>query len=234
MSETIRLSNDFMSRFTHGFVLDPGGCALVIVDMQYASACRTTGLGEVLAKEGLAHLAAYRFDRIEQTVIPAMQRLLNYFRSNGLRVIYLTVGSEMPDYSDLFPHMQKIASTFNNRVGAREHEILDELKPLPGEFVRNKTTTGAFASLNLATTLRAMGVTDLVFGGVSTDLCVDNTARAASDLGFNCVLVDDACATGSQDIHDATLRIFQRSLGRVASADDVIAELTSRRSKDRA
>ena len=67
--------------------------------------------------------------------------------------------------------------------------------------------------------------TDLIFAGVSTDLCVDNTARAASDLGFNCILLDDGCATGSQDIHDATLRVFQRSLGRVENSVAVIDEL---------
>lgn len=223
--DPVRLKNDFMSRFTHDFVLNPARCAFVIVDMQYASACRTTGLGKVLADEGLAELGKHRFDRVEKVVIPAVQRLLAYFRGNGLRVMYLTVGSDMHDYSDLFPHMQKIASTFNNRAGQREHEILDDIKPLATEWVKNKTTTGAFASLDLATTLRAMGISDLLFAGVSTDLCVDNTARAASDLGFNCVLLDDACATGSQEIHDATLRVFQRSLGRVETVDSVIAEL---------
>lgn len=221
----IRLRDDFMSRFSHDFVLNPKRCAFVIVDMQYASACRTTGLGKVLSEEGLAHLGKYRFDRIETVVIPAVQRLLAYFRQEGMRVMYLTVGSDMPDYSDLFPHMQKIASTFNNRAGAPEHEILEEIKPLAGEWVKNKTTTGAFASLNLATTLHAMGITDLLFAGVSTDLCVDNTARGASDRGFNCVMLDDGCATGSQEIHDATLKVFQRSLGRVETVDTVISEL---------
>ncbi|MEI6114426.1 MAG: isochorismatase family cysteine hydrolase [Burkholderiales bacterium] len=225
MQEPVRLNADFMSEFTHDFSLVPSACAFVVVDVQYASASRHAGLGKVLEERGQAHLAKYRFDRVENEVIPAIQRMLKFFRSNGLRVLYLTVGSEMPDYSDLFPHMQKIARTFSNTAGNREHEILDEIKPLPGEFVRNKTTTGAFASIHLDTTLRAMGITDLIFAGVSTDLCVDNTARAASDLGFNCILLDDGCATGSQDIHDATLRVFQRSLGRVENSVAVIDEL---------
>ena len=224
--EPVRLRNDLMSRFTHDFTLNPQACAFVVVDTQYASACRTTGLGAVLEQEGLAHLGKYRFDRIETVVIPAIQKLLTFFRENKLRVMYLTVGSDMHDYSDLFPHMQKIAKTFNNRAGQREHEILDEIRPLPDEFVKNKTTTGAFASLHLDTTLRAMGITDLIFAGVSTDLCVDNTARGASDLGFNCVMLDDGCATAAQDLHDATLKVFQRSLGRVETVDQVIAELT--------
>lgn len=224
----MRPTNDYTLDFTPHFSLDRQKTALVVVDMQYASACQTTGMGRLLAERGQAELGCYRYDRIERLVVPTIQRLLEFFRRESLRVLYLTIGSEVPDYSDLHPHMRMFAEAVGNTKGNIEHEILAELKPAPGELVINKTTMGAFNSTPLDVVLRAMGVTDLVFVGVSTDLCVETTARDAADRGFHCVMVDDGCATGSQELHDASLRVFQRMLGRVETADAVVDELAIR------
>ena len=51
------------------FTLKPRKTALVVVDMQYASASRTEGMGKKLASEGNEGLAGWRFDRIEELVI---------------------------------------------------------------------------------------------------------------------------------------------------------------------
>jgi nicotinamidase-related amidase len=96
--------NDYAAQFNPGFALDPARVALVVVDMQYASGSRKEGLGRLLAEPGNEAQGAYRFDRIERDVVPTICRLLEFFRARSLRVIYLTVGSELPDYSDLLPH----------------------------------------------------------------------------------------------------------------------------------
>ncbi|HXH82634.1 MAG TPA: isochorismatase family cysteine hydrolase [Candidatus Tectomicrobia bacterium] len=216
---------DYAHQFNASFRLEPARLALVVVDMQYASGSRDHGLGRALKARGQEMLGAYRFDRIERTVIPTIQRLLAFFRARGLRVVYLTVGSELPDYSDLLPHMRAFAEGASNTRGNLEHEILAAVAPQPGEPVLNKTTMSAFNSSGFERLLRAWGTEQLVFTGISTNSCVEGTARDAADRGFRCVLVEDGCGAASQALHDATCANFARLLGRVASSADVLREL---------
>ena len=217
--------SDYAHQFNPGFVLDPRTVALVVVDMQYASGSRDHGLGRSLKARGQEALGAYRFDRIERTVVATIQRLLAFFRGRGLRLVYLTVGSELPDYSDLLPHMRAFAESAGNSRGNHEHEILDALAPRPGEAVLNKTTMSAFHSSGFERLVRAWGVEQLVFTGISTNSCVEGTARDAVDRGFRGLLVEDGCGAASQSLHDATCANFCRLLGRVASSAQVVAEL---------
>ena len=216
---------DYAQQFNPGFGLDPRAVALVVVDMQYASGSRDHGLGRGLKARGQEALGAYRFDRIERTVVPTIQRLLAYFRQHRLKLVYLTVGSELPDYSDLLPHMRAFAESAGNTRGNHEHEILDALAPRAGEAVLNKTTMSAFHSTGFERLVRAWGVEQLVFTGISTNSCVEGTARDAADRGFRCLLVEDGCGAASQTLHDATCTNFARLLGRVASSAQVLAEL---------
>ncbi len=220
-----KIENDYISDYTATFELEPEATALIIVDMQYASAYRHTGLGKRLLEEGKEDLAAYRFDRIENIVVPTIKKLLSFFRENRLMIFYITIGSYTDDYSDTLPHLKKLFQSSNNRLGQKEHEILDELKPEPGEMLINKTTIGAFNSTNLEAILHAYGINSLLFAGVSTNMCVESTARDAADKGFKCVMVEDGCGATKQEYHDATLSTFQRLFGKAQSAEQVIEEL---------
>jgi len=222
-------ATDYAHQFNPGFVLDPRMVALVVVDMQYASGSRDHGLGRSLKARGQEALGAYRFDRIERTVVPTIRRLLAFFRARGLRLVYLTVGSELPDYSDLLPHMRAFAESAGNTRGNHEHEILDALAPRPGDAVLNKTTMSAFHSSGFERLVRAWGVEQLVFTGISTNSYVEGTARDAVDRGFRGLLVDDGCGAASQSLHDATCANFARLLGRVASSAQVLTELEGAR-----
>jgi nicotinamidase-related amidase len=226
-------AGDYAHQFNLGFALEPHRVALVVVDLQYASASRLAGLGRALKAQGREALGAYRFDRVENTVVPTVRRLLDFFRSRGLRVIYLTVGSELPDFSDLLPHMRPFAEAIGNTRGQREHEVLDEIAPAPGEPVLNKTTMSAFHSSGFERLLRSWGVEQLLFTGVSTNSCVEGTARDAADRGYRCLIVADGCGAATQGLHDAACANFGRLLGRVDNADAVIAELASALSSPR-
>ena len=218
-------ARDYASLFNPPFSLDRTKVALVVVDMQYASASRRHGLGTLLQARGLQDRGTQRFDRIEQVVTPTIQRLLSAFRRERLPVIYLTVGSELPDYGDLLPGMRRFAEAIGNRAGAQEHRILDELAPAPGEPVLNKTTMSAFHSSGFERLVQALGRNQLCFTGVSTNSCVEGTARDAADRGFQCVIVEDGCGAASAELHDAACRNFARLLGRVAAAREVLGEL---------
>ena len=215
---------DYIRAFMPERPVQPRRAALVIIDMQYATGSRVGGLGRKLKADG-STVGDYRFDRIEQSVLPCTLRLRAFFTQLKLPVLHVTLGAANPDGSDAPIHLRKLLVEFNNFVGSREHEILDELKPLPGEHVLRKTTIGAFASTNIDSLLRALGAEQLYLAGVSTNMCVETTAREAADRGYLVTLVEDACGTTHEDLHHVTMRNFQRLFGRVRSTDEALVEL---------
>jgi nicotinamidase-related amidase len=216
--------------FVEDFELDPQATALMIVDMQYSNAHPDYGIGPFL-KESYPEAADYYFDRLTRLTIPNQLKLLNFFRKNRMRVTYLTVGANLPDHSDYKrPISRKKDEAFTTRrllapVGTFEHSILEELRPQTGELVLNKTSAGAFNCTGLDMILRNMGITHLVIVGVATHACVETTSRDAADRGYLCVLVDNACATHTQELHDGTMRSFAAVSGKVLNTDEIIDTL---------
>ena len=222
---TIKLTDDYILQFTTSFTLDPSKTAFIPIDLQYASASRTMGLGKLLQEQGKETLGSYRFDRIERVVIPNVQKILAFFRKHKLRIIYLTIGSEMADFSDYPPHKVPFVKATNNRLGTKEHEILDEVKPLPEELVINKRSSGAFNSSPIDLVLRHMGIEYCLFAGVSTHMCVECTARDAADRGYKGILIEDACGANKEEFHKNTMLVWQRGYGRICTTDEVLKEL---------
>jgi biuret amidohydrolase len=217
-------SPDYIHAYMTERPVDPLRAALVIIDMQYATGDRSGALGRKLRAEGSA-TGDYRFARIEQSVLPNTLRLRERFTQLQRPVLHVTIGAARPDALDTPVHMRKLFVECNNHVGSRDHEILGALKPLPGEHVLRKTTIGAFASTNIDSLLRALDCEQLYLAGVSTNMCVESTAREAADRGYLVTLVEDACGTTFEDLHHNTMRVFQRLFGRVRSCDEALEEL---------
>jgi nicotinamidase-related amidase len=217
-------ASDYIRAYMADRPVESEHAALVIIDMQYATGSRQGALARKLSAEG-SSVGNYRFDRIERFVLPNTLRLREHFQRLGQPVLHVTVGAALPDASDAPLHMRKLFVEFHNHLGSREHEIVDELKPLPGEHVLRKTTIGAFASTNIDSLLRALGCEQLYLTGVSTNMCVETTAREAADRGYGVTLVEDACGTTHEDLHQVTMRNFQRLFGRVRSTAESLSEL---------
>jgi nicotinamidase-related amidase len=215
---------DYIRAYMAERSVQPERAALLIIDMQYATGSRQGALARKLAAEG-SSVGDYRFDRIERLVLPHTLRLREAFSRAGRPVLHVTVGAALPDASDAPLHMRKLFAEVKNHVGSREHEILDELKPLPGEHVLRKTTVGAFASTSIDSLLRSLGCDQLYLCGISTNMCVESTAREAADRGYAVTLVEDACGTTHEDLHHATMRNFQRLFGRVRSTAETEGEM---------
>ena len=215
---------DYIRAYMTERPIDLSRAALVMIDMQYATGSRQGALARKLQAEG-SRVGDYRFARIEQQVLPNTLRLRTHFSQLGRPVLHVTIGAAHAEALDAPLHMRRLFTEFRNFVGSREHEILDELKPLPGEHVLRKTTIGAFASTNIDSLLRALGCEQLYLTGVSTNMCVETTAREAADRGYGVTLVEDACGTTHEDLHQVTMRNFQRLFGRVRSCDEALAEL---------
>jgi len=215
----------FVDSFSQAVAVDASDTALLIIDMQNATGNRTMGLGKLLAEQGTIDDAAYRFDRIEQVLVPNIARLADAFRASGAKVVYITYGANMPDASDVPAHIAGIVKATNNIAGQPEHEIVAELAPQAGELVVNKTTQGAFRSTGLDSHLKAMGIMTVVCVGVSTNNCVAMTAMEACDSQYGVVLVSDGTGTDSEAMQEATLTMLQRLWSRVMTTDEVINEL---------
>ena len=225
MSTSQQPSPGYIDAYTRQFRISPRDTALVIVDLQYASGSRDYGLGRLLHAAGQLPDAEYRFSRIDRLVVPNTRRLAEEFRTMGAKVVYVTYGCNVPDFADAPVQLRAWLLATNNRVGAREHEIIDELKPAENDLVLNKNTMGAFASTGIDAHLKSMGVRNIVVTGVSTNNCVGMTAMEASDRQYGVVLASDATGTCSDEMQDATERTFRRLWGRVADTASILAEM---------
>ena len=98
---------------------------------------------------------------------------------------------------------------------------------MPGEIVVNKTSSGALASTKLDQTLHNLGVNSLVVCGLTTAVCVTQTAREAADRGFRVVVAEDACTEMSIELHKAALLAFSWVFGRVRPTADIVNFFTA-------
>jgi len=89
--------------------------------------------------------------------------------------------------------------------GEKGHEIIDELKPLPGEPIIDKPGKGAFYATDFETILRQRQITHLLFTGLTTNCCVESTIREANDRGFWNLILPDCTAASSEALHENAL-----------------------------
>jgi nicotinamidase-related amidase len=125
------------------------------------------------------------------------------------------------------------------RPGQPGNALKPGFEPLPGEPLLVKTVNSAFLGTDLEARLREAGVRQVVLFGIATDMCVSTTARMAANLGFDLVVVGDACHTWAQRAPDGTLfdadtmhRVHLATLatefGRVVDTAEVLRALRAR------
>ena len=147
-------------------------------------------------------------------------RLLAYFREN-----------QMPTF-----HIQHISTregaTFflPNTLGV---EIHSSIEPSPDEVVIQKNFPNSFRETALFDTLKSSQVDKVVICGAMSHMCIDATTRAATDLGFQCTLIHDGCATrdldfGTQkvlaeDVHASFMAALSAAYAKVISCNEYIS-----------
>ena len=217
---------NFIDSFSQQVSIDPTDTVLLVIDMQNATGNRHMGLGKLLSDAGKASDASFRFDRIDNLLVPKISALLDSFRANNANIIYITYGAEIIDARDVPAHMKPIVVATNNIIGREEHKIVEALTPREGELVLNKTTQGAFKSTKIDTVLRALKAKTVVCVGVSTNNCVAMTAMAACDSQYKVVVVSDATGTDSDEMQESTLKMLGRLWARVMTTNEVIESLS--------
>ncbi len=207
------------------FSLDRRRVALIVIDMQ-RDFIEPGGFGASLGND-VSLLSA---------IVPTVRRLMDGFRAAGLPVIH-TRECHRPDLSDC-PPAKRLRGAPSLRIGdagpmgrvliAGEPgaDIVPDLAPLPDEVVIDKPGKGAFYGTALGTLLVDRGITQLIFAGVTTEVCVQTTMREANDRGFDGLLATDATESYFPAFKAATIAMITAQGGIVgwAATTDAILE----------
>lgn len=192
--------------------LEPHRAALLVIDMQNDFCARGGYIDRIMGKDVGAAGA----------VVPSIQRLIGAARAAEVPVVWLRA-----DYSN-----QRIPDSMRVRLLARG--VTEEcckpgtwgadwfgVAPADGEAVVTKHTYTGFAGTDLQQRLAGLARSTLVFAGVQTQVCVESTLRDAHALGHFCVVPQDAVASHTPALHEATLANVRFLFGDVCTTDDV-------------
>jgi nicotinamidase-related amidase len=206
--------------------LEAGKIALLVIDVQNYFLLRPDPA--TLDAAGRVHFAAWTpfHERMHGTVIPSIQKLLERFRRDGHEVVHARIACHTTDGRDR-SLVQRLPG-WNNILLPKDQwqsQIVAEVAPLPDEIVVTKTTDSALTGSNLRLILHNLGVSYVICCGIFTDQCVSSTVRTLADEGFRVLLVEDACAAGSDSLHHHELESLNMIYCHVMSREELIGYL---------
>ena len=149
------------------------------------------------------------------------RKVLDAFRARSLPIIHVR-------------HVPGSVAIVDGEPADPQYRIRPEVQPAAGETVISKRFANSFRETDLLETLRREGITRIVIVGMQTHMCVEAASRAATDLGFDVVVVHDACATRPLEfggrtvpadmVHAAALAAIKGTYGRVLSVAELLKE----------
>mgnify|MGYP001117796855 CR=1 FL=1 len=143
---------------------------------------------------------------LAQKIIEPLNRLISFFRVKGFPVVFSTDAFEEEDFlfqSKLRPHAIK---------GTKGAEPIEELLRTPDDLWLPKPKFSAFFKTGLEDYLRKRNVTLCAVGGIATNFCVLTTVLDAVQNGFKAVLLKDCSAAITEEIHQKTISIYEKTV----------------------
>ena len=196
------------------FEFDIAHTALVLIDMQ-RDFIEPGGFGQTLGNDV----------SLLEAIVPATQAVLHAWRAAGGLVIH-TREAHRPDLSDCPPSKRNRGNP-SLRIGdvgpmgrilvmgEPGNQIIDALAPIAGEIIIDKPGKGAFYATDLHETLQQWGISHLLFGGVTTEVCVQTSMREANDRGYDSLLLEDCTESYFPAFKAATLDMVRAQGGIV-------------------
>ena len=205
------------------FALARARTALVVVDMQKLDAHPDFGIGAKAKAAGIGHIFDYYWPAV-RCALGNQQRLLKAARAAGVAVIYTRIMTQTHDARDAGNQHRYVGiAVAKDSVDA---EILPEIAPAAGDIVIAKTSSSPFNTTGIHMLLYNLAVDTLIVCGVVTNGCVEGTVRDASDLGYNVIMVPDACAAVTAALHQAAITNLDNAFCNCRSTETVVSELT--------
>ena len=204
--------------------IDPTKTAVIVIDMQNAYA----------SPGGYLDLAGFDISGAAR-VIENTRGVLEVARRAGVQVIYFQNGWD-PDYVEAggpgSPNFHKsnalktmrarpeLAGTLLAR-GTWDYELVDALKPQPGDICLHKSRYSAFFNSQLDSVLRSRGIRNLVFVGIATNVCVESTLRDGFFREYFGIVLEDAThQAGPEFVQKAAIYNIETFFGWVSSVAD--------------
>jgi len=189
--------------------------ALIVVDMQRAFFDNNDSLGA----SGIDVTPL-------RDAIPGTIRLVRAAREAGVPIIFTryVYSDGMVDFGPVrgARAAERVASN-SLGFGTEEIEIIEELTPLPGEIVIDKSRPSAFYGTRLEPVLTGQGIRNVVICGVTTNICVESTARDAGQRDYGTYVVRDAVAEFTAERNHYALFAIDWSFGEVVTLDEIDA-----------
>ncbi|HEY0270639.1 MAG TPA: isochorismatase family cysteine hydrolase [Sphingomonas sp.] len=178
---------------------DAGGGATVVVALHYQN--------EVLHADGKIRLGVAAGAPGREAVVAAARALLTHARAAGLPLVHVRIAFPaghvgVVTNAPVFRNVVALGAMEEGSWGADFHAGLE---PHPGEAVVTHDRVNAFYGSDLADRLAALDAGRLVMAGVATNSVVEHSARHAADMGFEVIVLGDACSAGRADLHRAAL-----------------------------
>lgn len=173
-------------------------------------------------KVGIADGAPWREERLRNAA-----RLAEGMRRAKTPIVHVRLAVD-PSYADVVQNTPIIREWVSNgawREGTWGCEWLAGFEPKPGEIVVTHTRNSVFHGSTLPDVLMGLGAQHLIFSGVSTAYVVEGSVRHATDIGYPCTVVGDACSTATQQQHLNALDAM-RLLADVVTVDELLTKLT--------
>jgi biuret amidohydrolase len=190
---------------------DSARTAFISVDMQV----------DFCGPKGYVDVMGYDLGLTSAPIKPIMYVLETIRKGTDIKVVHTREG-HLPDLSDA-PYNKILRSKIiGNGVGIgdtpkggmgrllirgeKNWDIIDDVYPIPGEYIIDKAGKGAFGQSNLPLILRNLGITHLIITGITTDVCVHTIMREANDNGYWCLLLKDGTGATDYDNYKAAIR----------------------------
>jgi nicotinamidase-related amidase len=196
-------------------VLDRKRTALLVIDIQNTYLKPDDDPAEAVRWQPF-------YDRMNNIVIPNNAKLLNWARDKRIEVMFARIACQTQDGRDRSLSQKKPG--FNYLLlhkDRKDSQMVPDLSPQGDEIVVTKTTDSALTGTNLRLMLRNIGITDVIVSGIFTDQCVSSTVRSLADESFGVVVVHDACAAATMDLHEKELEIINMIYCHVIGMNDL-------------
>lgn len=159
----------------------------------------------------------------ERGVLATAERVLAAARAAGTLVVHVRLAFD-PSYrlrTNRLPRFDPYEEQRAMLADSPEAQIVKALAPVAGEPVVDKGCVDPFVGTALRDVLAAEGVTEVVLGGVATNLVVESAARHASDSGLQVTVVEDMCASFRPDFHEFSVTNMLPLFGTVTTSADL-------------